>query len=152
MVKIPVYFDLNGIHQIALFEEMDDGSFRRTTEQPIRLLRESILGIGPVVGDLVAAVNDREERQWHSPTVHFKHRYSSYFRFLREQAHQHKLFVFSRESLSTRTTRLNLHELQLKSTASRQVHSLLSKKLAEAIDLDVERKEAEGADVRHLSA
>lgn len=152
MVKIPVYFDLHGIHQIALFEEMDDGTFRRTTEQPIRLLRESILGIGPAMGDLVSAHYDREERQWHLPTVHFKHRYSSYFRFLREQLHQHNLFVFSRESLTSRITRLNIHELQLKSTASRQVHSLLAKKLAEAIDLDLDRPDVDVLTHRNQSA
>ena len=152
MVKIPVYFDLNGIHQIAIFEEMDDGTFRRTSEQPIRLLRESILGIGPSVGDLVSAHYDREERQWHSPTVHFKHCYSSYFRFLREQLHHHNLFVFSRESLTSRITRLNIHELQLKSTASRQVHSLLAKKLADAIELDLDRVDAEIAVHQNQSA
>jgi len=143
MVKIPVYFDLNGIHQIAIFEERDDGSFRRTTEQPMRLLRESIMGIGPAVGELVSTLNDREERQWHSPTVHFRHRYSSYFRFLREQLHQHRIFVFSRESISARVTRLNVHELQLIPTASRQVHSLLMKKLIEAVDLDLDRVSVE---------
>jgi hypothetical protein len=121
MLRIPVYFDLNGMHQIAIFEERDDGTFRRTTEQPMRLLRESILGIGPTVGELVSACSDRKERLWHSPTVHFRHRNSSYFQFLREQFKQRKIFVFSRASLCSRLTRLDLHEFELKPTASRQV-------------------------------
>jgi hypothetical protein len=136
MVRLPVYFDLNGIHQIAIFEEMDDGTFRRTSENPIRLLRDKIDGIGSAVGELVSRPYDREERVWHSPTVVFGHRPYSFYHFLREQHKQRKIYVLSRVSRINRIARLQVHELKLKPTASVQVRALLSKKLIEAIDLD----------------
>jgi len=138
MVRIPVYFDLNGIHQIAIFEQTDDGTFRRTSVEPMRLLRDNIEGIGPVVGELICRQHDREQRIWHSPTVISMNRPYSYYHFLRQQLKSRKIFVFSRTSRSTRITRLQMHELKLKATASVQVRSLLTKKLIEAIELDPE--------------
>jgi len=136
MVRLPVYFDLHGMHQIAIFEEMDDGTFRRTSEDPIRLLRDNIVGIGPVVGELVSRPYDREERIWHSPTIVVKHRPYSFYHYLREQHKLRKIVVLARGSRTSRISRLQVHELILKSTASVQVRSLLSKKLIEAIELD----------------
>jgi len=142
MIRMPVYFDLNGIHQIAIFEEKDDGSFRRTTEEPMRFLRDNIIGISPSVGQLVASQSDREERVWMTPTVIVRNRACSYYQFLREQFKQRKIFVFSRPSLNARLTRFDCHELQLKSSISAQVQSLLSRKLIEAIDLHPDHVEA----------
>jgi len=139
MIRMPVYFDLNGIHQIAIFKETDDGSFRRTTEQPMRLLHDNIIGISPAVGELVAMQSDREERCWATPTVISRNRATSYYQYLRDQFKQRKIIVFSRPSLNARITRFNCHELQLKSTVSMQVQSLLSKKLIEAVSLDLDR-------------
>jgi len=138
MIRMPVYFDLNGIHQIAIFEEMDDGNFRRTTEQPMRLLRDNIIGIGPSVGQLVSAKTDREERCWQSPTIIVRNRATSYYQFLREQYKSRKIFVFSRPSLNSRVSRFDCHELQLKAGISLQVQSLLSRKLIEAIELNLD--------------
>jgi len=142
MSRIPVYIDLGGVHQIVIFEEMDDGTFRRTSEQPMRLLKENILGIGPVQGELVSSQFDREDRCWHSPTIVFKRRPLSYYRFFREQIKQRKIYVFTKASLSGRLSRFDLHELQLKPTASRQVQSLLTRKLVEAVILDLHHEES----------
>ncbi|NOY67444.1 MAG: hypothetical protein GXP13_08555 [Gammaproteobacteria bacterium] len=142
MVRIPVYYDLNGTHQIAIFKETEDGSFRRTTEQPMRLLHDNITGISSVEGQLVSMQSDREERYWETPSVIIRNRASSYYHFLREQYKQRKIFVFSRPSLNTRITRFDCHELQLKSNVSMQVRSLLSKKLIESINLDMEHEMA----------
>jgi hypothetical protein len=136
MVRIPVYFNLNGMHQVAIFNEMDDGTFRRTSEEPMRLLRDNIEGIGPVVGELLSTQQDHEQRIWQTPTVLFRHRSYSIYQFLREQLKLRKIYVLVRASRSGRQSRLDLHELILKPTASAQVRSLLSKKLIEAIDLD----------------
>lgn len=135
MTRIPVYFDLNGMHQIAIFEEMEDGTFRRTREDPMRLLRENIIGIGPALGKLVSRPYDREERIWHSPTIVVKHRPYSFYHFLREQLKLRKIVVLARGSSTSRISRLQVHELILKSTVSVQVRALLSKKLIEAIEL-----------------
>jgi len=143
MVKIPVYFDLNGIHQISIFQEQDDGTFRRTTEQPMRLLRESIEGIGPSVGEIVSSPYDREDRIWQTPTVMLGHRPASYYQFLREQLKSRKIYVFARASMNTRVNRLQVHELKLKPGVSMQVQSLLARKLVEAIDLDLEHETQE---------
>jgi len=152
MVKIPVYFDLSGMHQIAIYEETDDGTFRRTNEQPMRLLRDNIEGIGPAVGELVTSRFDRETRCWDSPTVLFKHRPQSFYHFFREQIKQRKIYVFARGSLSGRLTRFDLHELQLKPTASRQIHALLAKKLIEALTLELEHVPAEAVSTVNIVA
>ena len=55
MVRIPVYFEVGGIHQVSIFQETEEGTFSRTAEQPIRILRDSIQGIGPAVGELVSS-------------------------------------------------------------------------------------------------
>jgi len=140
MIKLPVYFDLNGIHQIAIYNETDEGTFRRTMDQPMRLLRDNITGIGPKVGELVTTVYDREPRLWATPTVSFNHRSYSYYQFLRQQSKQRKVFVFSKPSLNGRLYRFDVHELQLKSNASMQVQSLLMKKMIDAIDLDLDHE------------
>ena len=145
MIRIPVYFDLSGMHQIAIYEEMDDGTFRRTNEQPICLLRDNIEGIGPAVGELVSSRFDREERCWSSPTILLSHRPQSFYHFFRAQIKQRKIYVFARGSLSGRLTRFDLHELQLKPTASRQIQSLLAKKMVEALALDLEHVPADEA-------
>ncbi len=152
MVKIPIYFDLGGMHQIAIFEEMDDGTFRRTNEQPMRFLRDNIEGLGPAVGELVTSRFDREERCWHTPTVLFNHRPQSFYHFFREQIKQRKFYVFARGSLSGRLTRFDLHELQLKSTVSRQIQSLLAKKLVEAVSLELEHVPAAEASTANIVA
>ncbi len=136
MVRIPVYFDINGIHQVAIFEEQDDGTFRRTSEEPMRFLRDNIEGIGPAVGELISSQSDREQRIWQTPTVLFRHRPYSFYHFLREQQKQRKIYVLSRASCYGRISRLDLHELKLKQTASTQVRSLLSKRLNAAVNLD----------------
>jgi hypothetical protein len=140
MIRIPVYFDLNGIHQIAIFEETEDGTFRRTTEQPMRLLRDNITGIGAQVGELVTPRSDREQRVWATPTVLYRHRAYSFYQFMREQVNHRKIYVFARPSMSGRMTRLGLHELQLKPSASAQVVALLCRKIVESVDLDLEHE------------
>ena len=140
MIKLPVYFDLNGIHQIAIFQETEEGTFRRTTDQPMRLLRDNIVGIGPSVGELVTTVYDREPRPWVTPTISFNHRKYSFYQFLRQQASQRKIFVFSKPSMNGRLNRFDVHELQLKPNASLQVQSLLMKKLIDSIGLDLDHE------------
>ena len=146
MIRIPVYFDLNGTHQISIFEETDDGTFRRTTEQPMRFLRDNIVGIGPSVGQLISTKYDRQVRRWQTPTILLNGRPSSYYQFFRDQLKLRKIYVFSRPSLVGRLMQFDLHELQLKPGSSVQVQSLLAKKLVEAIDLDLDHVTQEQAE------
>lgn len=152
MIRIPVYFDLNGIHQISIFEEMDDGTFRRTTEQPMRLLRENLVGIGPSVGQLISTQYDRQVRQWQTPTIMIGGRPSSYYQFFRDQLKRRKIHIFSRPSLVGRLIQFDLHELRLKPGSSAQVQALLTRKLVEAIDLDLDHVTVEQAETSGVVA
>lgn len=135
-VRIPVYFEVLGMHRVEVFQELDDGSFRRTGDEPLRPLRDNIVGIGPAAGELVSIQYDRTARIWRAPTVKAHgQRPRSVYEFLRGQIHRHKLFVFSKPSLNGRLVRFDLHELRLKPTVSTQVLSLLAKRYCEAIEL-----------------
>lgn len=143
MIKIPVYSDLGGIHQIVMYEETDNGIFRRTSDQPMRLLRQHIEGIGAKVGELMANRFDRSQRFWLTPTVLYNQQPHSYFQFCREQLSQQKIYVFSRGLLSDRLTHFDVHELILKPSASRQIIALLTHKIAEASMLNMQHIPAE---------
>lgn len=132
---VPVYTNQGGIHHIELYRETSEGTFRRTNEQPIRILRENIIGISEPRGQLITSQYDRENRVWHTPTVLHQHRPYSFYQFLRTQIQQRKIYVFSKESLSGKLSRLDLYELKLKSNVSHQVLGLVIRKYMEAIGL-----------------
>jgi len=138
MINLPVYFDLNGIHQISLFTEQDDGSFRRSMEQPVRTLRDNIIGISTVQGQLVAARYYRGDCTWTTPTIEYYSKSYSYYQFMRERLQHWKFPVFTCPSLQGRLIRFDIHELILKPGVSRQVLSLLSRKFVDALQVEFE--------------
>ena len=138
MTKIPVYTHLGGIHQLLMYEETENGIFRRTADQPMRLLREHIEGIGEKVGELMANRFDRLQRFWLTPTVLYNQQPHSYYQFFREQLRQQKVYVFSRGLLSDRLTHFDMHELMLKPSVSSQINVLLTRKIAEATMLNMQ--------------
>jgi hypothetical protein len=139
-VMIPVYTDLNGVHRIEIFRETEDGTFRRTGLEPLRVLRENIVGIETKRGELISSNYDRGERSWGTPTVlPSSGRPASMYAYMRERACRQQLVVFSAPSLSGRLVRLDVHALRLKPSASRQVIALMLRRYAEAIALWIDR-------------
>jgi hypothetical protein len=82
LINAPVYSDENGLPTVSIFKESEDGTFRKTQDEPLRLLRDDITGISVQQGELVSARFDRQERQWRTPTVIFHYgRPQSFYRF-----------------------------------------------------------------------
>jgi len=133
-IKVPVYSDENSLHHIALYSEEVDGTFKRTQSEPLRLLRDNIDGVSNTQGDLVAAQFDKIERKWQLPTISFHYgKPQSFYQFLREKVAKNKFYVFTASNMSGRITRLNLHELKLKTSTSQRILSILKEKYLEAL-------------------
>ncbi len=129
MINVPVYSNENGIHFINIYIEDEDGTFRRTQDEPLRLLRDDIQGISPVQGSMVSQKYERQERQWSEPTVNYHYgRPQSFHNFLRQTLSKNKFYVFSKPSLSGRLSKFDLHELKLKTSISQRKISLLKEK------------------------
>lgn len=136
LIHAPVYNDENGLHHISIYAEHEDGTFVRTMDEPLRLLRDNIKGVSIPQGELVSHQFDRVQRKWESPTITYHYgRPQSFYRFLRKNVARNKFFVFSKPSLSGRLSKFQLHELQLKPTISQRKVSLLKEKYMEAINL-----------------
>jgi hypothetical protein len=136
MISVPVYSDENGIPQISIYAEDEDGTFRRTQSEPLRLLRDDIKGISISQGDLVSNHYDRQDRNWRSPTVTFHYgRPQSFYQFLRDKVAHNRFFVFTKPQLSGHISKFSLHELQLKNSTSQRKISLLKEKYIEALEL-----------------
>ena len=71
MIQVPVYTEQGGLPYVSMFEELEDGTFKRTQSLPLRQLHENISGISNPQGELVASVFDKLEHDWQTPTVSF---------------------------------------------------------------------------------
>jgi hypothetical protein len=141
MISVPVYSDENGIPQISIYAEDEDGTFRRTQSEPLRLLRDDIKGISISQGDLVSNHYDRQDRNWQTPTVTFHYgRPQSFYQFLRDKVVHNRFFVFTKPQLSGHISKFSLHELQLKNSTSQRKISLLKEKYIEALELWPEKQ------------
>ena len=139
LTNIPVYSAQNGVHFVNIYTEDEDGTFRRTQDEPLRLLRDDITGISSPQGELVSHKFDRQERHWDAPTVSFHYgRPQSLYHFLRERIAKNKFYVFSKPTLSGRLSKFNLHELKLKPAISTRKLAILKEKYTESIDLWLE--------------
>jgi hypothetical protein len=136
LARIPVYSDENNLHYISVFVEESDGTFKRTQEEPLRLLRDNFDGISITQGSVTASKFDKNARRWNTPTVSFHYgRPQSIYQFLREKVAVNKYYVFCKPNLSGRIIQFSLHELKLKSSISQQKLKLLKEKYVEALDL-----------------
>jgi len=136
LVNVPVYSTQNNTHFVNIYAESDDGTFRRTQNEPLRLLRDDIAGISMPQGELVSQQYDRHNRQWASATVTYHYgRPQSFYQFLREKVAQNKFFVFSKPALSGHLIRFDVHELKFKSSMSQRKLGILKEKYLEALDL-----------------
>ena len=133
---IPVYTDLNGIHDITLFSETPEGTFRMTPSRPLRQLRHNILGVSQPVGELVSRKYDRHPRDWATATVTvYGGRPQSLYHFLRDKTHHKKTIVATLPTLHGRVTKVHLHELIFRPSMSPGSWSLFMAKYVESLDL-----------------
>ena len=140
--RIPVFIDQNGIFDIAIFQENEDGSFSRTPEQPLRQLRANIQGVSNPIGTLVSRRYDRSERPWHSPTaLPYSGRPQSFYNFVRENLNRRRIIVATVPSGQGKSIRLFVNELKLKPTMGQGSIKLFMNKYLEAIHLWHEQAE-----------
>ena len=136
MISVPVYSDENGIPHISIYVEDEDGTFRRTQSEPLRLLRDDIQGISISQGDMVSGTYDRHERSWQTPTVTFHYgRPQSFYQFLRDKVAHNRFFVFTKPQLAGHISKFSLHELKLKNSTSQRKVAILKEKYIEALQL-----------------
>lgn len=151
-VFIPVYADLNSIHQVQLYRHSDDGTFRRTGVEPLRMLRDNITGISHSKGELISAHFDREKREWSSPTIKLNSVHcQSYYRYLRNTLPRNQLLVAVAPSMYGQLYKFALHELTFKTGISRAVLRLIRNRYEEAMDLWVEDRAEPGNLIRRMA-
>jgi len=135
-IKLPIYTEEAGTHKVTIYQEMEDGLFRRTGTQLLREFHHNFTGISVSEGEIVSSRYDRVEREWQTPTVTYHYgRPQSFYAFLRTQIKSNKIYVGSSSSMQGRIIKFSLHELQFKPSASRGVRNLAIKKYQEIIEL-----------------
>ena len=141
LIQAPIYSDQNSTHFVNIYEETEDGTFRRTQNEPLRQLRDNIKGISRTQGELISQPYDRQERRWNTATVSFHYgRPQSFYYFLRDMVAKNRFYVFSKPQLSGHLIKFDAHELLLKPGTSQRHLTLLKEKYVEALDLWSEQK------------
>lgn len=136
LALIPVYTDQNGIHDVAIFQENEDGSFSRTPEQPLRQLRENIVGVSNPIGTLITQRYDRSERPWDTPTaLPYSGRPRSFYTFVRENLQKRRIIVATVQSSQGKSIKLFLNELKLRPSMGQGSIKLFMRKYLEATHL-----------------
>lgn len=136
LINAPVYTMQNNTHFVNIYTENEDGTFKRTQSEPLRLLRDDFAGISMSQGELVSHHFDRQERSWSTATISYHYgRPQSFYQFLREMVARNKFFVFSKPVLSGHLIKFDVHELRLKNSMSQRKMSILKEKYLEALDL-----------------
>jgi hypothetical protein len=153
MINVPVYSDENGTPHIAIYVEDEDGTFRRTQNEPLRLLRDDIQGISISQGDMVSGHYDRHDRDWQTPTVTFHYgRPQSFYQFLRDKVAHNRFFVFAKPQYAGHIIKFTLHELKLKNSTSQRKVAILKEKYVEALRLWAEEElQALNNDANHVN-
>lgn len=136
LISAPVYSMQNDTHFVNIYSEQEDGTFKRTQDEPLRLLRDDIAGISMTQGEMISSHYDRADRSWNTATVsyHYGHP-QSFYQFLRDNVARKRFFVFSLPVMSGHLYKFTVHELKLKNSMSQRKISLLKEKYVEAIGL-----------------
>lgn len=136
LALIPVYTDLNGIHDVTIFRENEDGSFSKTPGQPLRQLRENFVGVTNPIGTLITQRYDRSERAWNTPTaLPYSGRPRSFYTFVRENLEKRRIIVATTQSSQGKSVRLFLNVLKLSPSVGQGTLKLIITKYLEAINL-----------------
>ena len=138
--KVPVYVSEGGVPRIYIYEETEEGLFRRTPTEILREMRDNIVDISTMKGELYTSRFDRQKRVWSTPTVRpYEGRPQSYYEFLRGMAKQRRFFVVTTPSMANRISKFSLHELVMKPAISLQILSIFGRRYLEALDVDKEK-------------
>ena len=135
-ISAPVYTMQNNTHFVNIYSETEEGVFKRTQDEPLRLLRDDFIGISLPQGELVTNQFDRHKRDWSTATISYHYgRPQSFYTFLREMLARNKIFVFTMPAMSGRLCKFEIHELLLSRSISQRKISMLKEKYAESIGL-----------------
>ncbi|HEY5789310.1 MAG TPA: hypothetical protein VIX81_01730 [Gammaproteobacteria bacterium] len=137
-VRVPVYTNHHGFHQINIYEQFEGGEFRRTPQRLLPHMLINFEGISESRGEVVSQILDRRKQEWDSPTVYFYlGRPMSFYRFLREHALDREIMVLGTHSMSVRVRKFTIHELIFKRNVATAVKALTARKFLEEIDIHV---------------
>ena len=155
-VKIPVYSDQFGYHQIHIWTLAESGMFHRTSQFLMPHLLINFKDLSESRGELVAPAYDRRRHAWSTATAYnYMGRPSSLFQFLRSEAQQRRIMVLTTPTNSGRAMRFSVNELRFKNNVSTAVKALTCRNFLEAIEvfikLEQQAPEAEGSADIHVT-
>lgn len=136
MLKLPVYSDTYGYHQINVWTLVDGGEFRRTAHWLLPHLLINFDSISESLGRVVAPEHDRKHHEWSSPTAYFyMGRPMSLYKFLRQHALQREIMVLTTPTMSGRAREFSISELRFRNNVSTAVKALTARSFLEEIEV-----------------
>lgn len=147
-IKVPVYSDQYGYHQISIWTLAENGFFNRTAQWLMPHLLINFSDTSETLGEVVAPAYDRQHHRWETPTAYnYMGRPSSLYSFLRSEAQNRRVMVLTTTSSSGRAYKFAINELRFKNNVSMAVKVLTCRTFMEAIDvfIDFQQRQAEDA-------
>jgi len=133
-IKIPVYTDQYGYHQINVWKQASNGMFHRTSEWLMPHLLINFSDLSESLGEMVSPAYVRRHYEWQSPTAYnYMGRPSSLFHFLRTEAKKRKIHVLTAATMSGRAYKFSINELRFKHNVSTAVKVLTARNFLDAI-------------------
>lgn len=145
-VKVPVYSDQFGYHQIQIWTLAENGFFQRTPQWLMPHLLINFKDLSESLGEVVAPAYDRGRHAWSTATAYnYMGRPSSLYQFLREEAKKLRIMVLTTGTLSGRAVRFSVNHLRFKPNVSTPVKALTCRNFLDAIEvfMKLEREEPE---------
>lgn len=138
-VKIPVYSDQFGYHQIHIWTLAENGMFHRTPQWLMPHLLINFKDLSESRGEVVAPAYDRRRHDWSTATAYnYMGRPSSLFQYLRSEAKNRRIMVLTTATNSGRAVRFTVNELRFKNNVSTAVKALTCRSFMDAIDVFIE--------------
>jgi hypothetical protein len=146
-VKIPVYSDQFGYHQINVWKTADNGLFQRTSQWLMPHLLINFSDLSESLGEVVAPAYDRQHHTWTTPTAYnYMGRPTSLFQYLRNEARERRIMVLTTATTSGRAYRFTINELRFKNNVSTAVKALTCRSFMDAIDVFIKLEQQQAAD------
>lgn len=146
-VKIPVYSDQFGYHQINVWKTADNGLFQRTSQWLMPHLLINFSDLSESLGEVVAPAYDRQHHTWTTPTAYnYMGRPTSLFQYLRNEARERRIMVLTTATTSGRAYRFTINELRFKNNVSTAVKALTCRSFMDTIDVFIRLEQQQVAD------
>jgi len=159
-IKVPVYSDQFGYHQINVWMLAENGFFHRTAQWLMPHLLINFKDLSESLGEVVAPAYDRQHHRWETPTAYnYMGRPSSLYSYLRGEAQKRRVMVLTTTGSAGRAYKFTINELRFKNNVSTAVKVLTCRSFMEAIDVflqfeqqqaDAGETEVDGIEVSHL--